>query len=33
MQRIAIEALRAYSGEHGVSLPAEVLIVSGRKPS
>ncbi len=33
VKRSAIEALRAYSGEHGVSLPAEVLIVSGRKPS
>jgi ubiquinone/menaquinone biosynthesis C-methylase UbiE len=33
VKREAIEALRAYSGDHGVSLPAEVLIVSGRKPS
>jgi ubiquinone/menaquinone biosynthesis C-methylase UbiE len=33
VRREAIEALRAYSGEHGVNLPAEVLIVSGRKPS
>lgn len=33
VKREAIEALRAYSGEDGVSLPAEVLIVSGRKPS
>src|SRR4029077_12893940 len=33
VRREAIDALRAYSGEHGVSLPAEVLIVSGRKPS
>lgn len=33
VQRRAIEAFRAYSGEDGVSLPAEVLIVSGRKPS
>lgn len=33
VKREAIEALRAYFGEHGVNLPAEVLIVSGRKPS
>jgi hypothetical protein len=33
VRREAIEALRAYTGEHGVSLPTEVLIVSGRKPS
>jgi len=33
VKREAIEAFRAYSGEQGVSLPAEVLIVSGRKPS
>jgi len=28
----AIEAIRTYSVENGVSFPAEVLIVSGRKP-
>jgi len=33
LEREAIEALRAYSGDDGMSLPAEVLIVSGRKPS
>jgi ubiquinone/menaquinone biosynthesis C-methylase UbiE len=33
VKRQAIEALRAYSGERSVSLPAEVRIVSGRKPS
>ena len=32
VKREAVEALRAYFGEHGVTLPAEVLIVSGRKP-
>ena len=29
----AIEAIRAYSVEDRISIPAEVLIVSGRKPS
>lgn len=32
LKRDAIEAIRAYSVEDGISLPAEVLIVSGRKP-
>jgi SAM-dependent methyltransferase len=31
LKREAIEALRAYSGERGMSMPAEVLIVGGRK--
>ena len=33
LTREAIEALRAYSGDGGMSLPAEVLIVSGSRPS
>jgi ubiquinone/menaquinone biosynthesis C-methylase UbiE len=33
VRREAIEALRPYSGPDGISLPAEVLIVSGRKSS
>ena len=33
VHREAIEALRAYSGERGMSMPAEVLIVGGRKSS
>jgi ubiquinone/menaquinone biosynthesis C-methylase UbiE len=33
LKRDAIEAIRAYSVENGISIPAEVLIVSGRKPS
>lgn len=33
VKREAIEALRAYAGEQGITLPAEVLIVSGRKSS
>jgi len=32
LKREAIEAIRAYSFENGISLPAEVLIVSGAKP-
>ena len=32
LKREAIEAIRAYSVENGISLPAEVLIVSGAKP-
>lgn len=31
LNREVIEALKAYSSDHGISLPAEVLIVSGRK--
>lgn len=31
VKREAIEAIRAYSFENGISFPAEVLIVSGRK--
>jgi ubiquinone/menaquinone biosynthesis C-methylase UbiE len=33
LERDAIEAIRAYSVEDRISIPAEVLIVSGRKPS
>ena len=33
VKREAIEALSAYSGDGGMSFPAEVLIVSGVKPS
>jgi len=33
VKREAIEALRSYSGEGGITMPAEVLIVGGRKPS
>jgi enediyne biosynthesis protein CalE5 len=33
IKREASEALRAYSGGGGISMPAEVLIVSGRKSS
>jgi len=32
LKRDAIEAIRAYSVEYGISIPAEVLIVSGAKP-
>jgi SAM-dependent methyltransferase len=31
LKREAIEAIRAYSSENGISIPAEVLIVSGTK--
>lgn len=31
LSREAIGAIRAYSGDSGISIPAEVLIVSGRK--
>jgi len=31
LKRDAIEAIRAYSSENGISIPAEVLIVKGRK--
>jgi hypothetical protein len=31
LKREAIEAIRAYSFENGISFPAEVLIVSGAK--
>jgi ubiquinone/menaquinone biosynthesis C-methylase UbiE len=33
LKREVIEALRQYSGDGGVSMPAEVLMVTGRKPS
>jgi len=33
LSREAIEAIRAYSVENGISIPAEVLIVSGTKPA
>jgi len=33
LKRDAIEAIRAYSVKDRISIPAEVLIVSGRKPS
>jgi SAM-dependent methyltransferase len=33
LRREVIEALRAYSSDRGVGFPAEVLIVSGGKPS
>ena len=33
VKREAIEALRAYSGDGAMSFPAEVLIVTGSKPS
>jgi SAM-dependent methyltransferase len=32
LKRDAIAAIRAYSSENGISIPAEVLIVKGRKP-
>jgi ubiquinone/menaquinone biosynthesis C-methylase UbiE len=32
LKRDAIEAIRAYSTENGISIPAEVLIVTARKP-
>jgi SAM-dependent methyltransferase len=32
LKRDAIEAIRAYSTENGISIPAEVLIVRARKP-
>jgi hypothetical protein len=33
LKREVIEALGVYSSDRGMELPAEVLIVSGRKPS
>ena len=33
LRREAIEAIRAYSVRNGISIPAEVLIVSGAKPA
>jgi len=33
VRRLALEALREYSSEQGMSFPAEVLIVSGTKPT
>jgi SAM-dependent methyltransferase len=32
LKREAIEAIRAYSSQSGISIPAEVLMVRGRKP-
>jgi hypothetical protein len=33
LKRETLEALRPYSDDHAVTMPAEVLIVTGAKPS